>query len=146
MQQSQVDPCSGSLIRITVANPGAQTNWAYATPANYIYRLRSIAMTLTTDVNVANREIQLLFQYVAPNHISIAFRNQQTASLTKIYTAAPGLYDFLPLASNLQIAPLPFNLLMQPNLTIQSNIILMQAADTITDIILEFERWVLQSA
>lgn len=143
--QSPVNPPIGEIDIVRPANPAAGTDFAYLTPNGYLYQLKSCNFTLTTAVAAANRNVNILTQIAAAPYWRAGCRNWQAASLVINYSFFPGAFDFLGAASLLQVSSIPTKHIMTANTQIISLIVNLQAADQISDISLEFEKWVLQT-
>jgi len=50
-----IPPEVGFIVEVPIADPGAQTEWAYTFPDEYLYKLELIYQVFTADGNVVNR-------------------------------------------------------------------------------------------
>jgi hypothetical protein len=143
--QSPVNPPIGEIDIVTIANPAAGANFVYLTPNAYLYWLKSVHFTLTTDATVLARHVNVNSAIGAAIFWETEWRNWQAASTTFRYCAYPATIDFLAAASVLQVAALPTKHIITANTIINSVILNLAAADQISDITLTFEKWVLQT-
>jgi len=143
--QSPVNPPIGEIDIVRPANPAAGNDFAYLTPNGYLYQLKSCNFTLTTSAAIAARNVNILTQIAGAPYWRTGCRNWQAASSGVNYSFFPGAFDFLAALSLLQITALPTKHIITANTQIISLILNLQAADQISDISLEFERWVIQT-
>lgn len=118
----------------TVASPAAGAEWTLTAPGQGLWRVISLAFTITTDATVSNRSPGLLMD----DGTSVVWRSVaaavQTASLTWDYSAFAGAgnsdntgqFNYFPLPTE--------GLIMQPGWRLRSNTNNLQAADAITAI------------
>jgi len=143
--QSPVNPPIGEIDIVTLANPAAGADIFYLTPNNYLYWLKQVHFTLTTDATALARHVNINNTIGAAIFWETEWRNWQAASTTFRYCAFPGTLDFLSALSLLQLATIPSKHILTANTIIHSVIVNLAAGDQISDVTLTFEKWVLQT-
>jgi len=119
----------------TIANPAAATDFTFTVPANTRMLIVSISFTLTTDANVANRTIRLIFSSPTVAILSVSSQTAQAASesgqMSFYIGAGESFSSFYSLDKHI---PLPDHYWLNPGSSVSSNIRSFQAGDTITNI------------
>lgn len=80
----------GTLRTIAGTDPAANTSISETVPTGARWRLHSMAFSLVTDANAANREVSITFDDGATAYMVAASGVNQAASLTRRYSAAKG--------------------------------------------------------
>jgi len=133
----------GAVLVPTVSTPAAGANIIATVPNNTKWRIQSFRFALITDATVASRLIAIRIKDASGNVVyDQTFQVAQTASLTYIYTAAPGSALTLSVFNLRQTMPIPINLVLTAGYTIETSTGSLQAGDTFTVPILLVEEWV----
>lgn len=138
----------GSPIVIHPANPGAGANLNVPVPANTIWLIKSITLVLATAVAVGNRVVSGYYRQTTGGNIinvwGASAGAPQPASTTNLYTFA--LLNPISTTSNNTYGNGSINALptvyLTPAETIETDIATIQAADQISNVFLQVERWV----
>ncbi len=134
-------PGYGAINFASQSSPAAGANMAISVPAFEIWKIHIVTFRLVTDANVANRRVHLRFIPTLGAIIEALTEVDQPASLTRNYTFAK--YGYLPSTNNNTeiIAPLPHELFVTPEGTINTAILNIQAGDQISNIKIMYERF-----
>lgn len=125
-----------------VANPAVATGISYRVGSSYWERLLSLAFTLVTDANAANRTVTLsILNEDGLTAAAVPTAAVQAASLTRVYTYLPNVSVASgPVGSN-YLTPLP-QMFLPPMWTVAVTIGAVQAGDQISAVMLNRERFV----
>jgi len=131
----------GWIHVVSLANPGAGSEWSVTVPAGVRWQVRAINATLQTSAAVANRTPCVRIVPLAlGSGILTPVGTAQAASLVLLYSWWNGAY---PLSTGtLQSAPLPTQLLLPAASVVTSFTNNLQVADAWTNISLDIEEWV----
>ena len=129
------------LDSVSIADPGAQTNFRYVMPFDYLYRLLSVNLTFTSDATVANRLVSVAASIGSSDVFVCNAPLIQDASKVYTYNFSSRPVPYIPVPLALRIpATISPDFLLPPGATIHSIIDSIQAADAISDITL-FLQW-----
>jgi len=121
--------------------PAVGAEYTYTTPFGSRYLLASIALTLVTDANVANRIVELQVSGATHTWWKMQSSTTQTASTTHIHQFAIGS-DRNPTPGDLDYyAPLNPMLYIPGNFMISTHTTGLQAGDQFTIVSMYFLRW-----
>ena len=135
----------GFLFNPTVANPASGADWFYLTPNNRRYELVGVRFVMTTDANVANRNINLQISVGVDIKVAIPMSVVQPASTSFKYQYLQGVHAPTLLPSNNELMALPPRLFIPANYLISTTTVNIQVADQFTDIELLFNTWIERS-
>jgi len=131
----------GLLQSVTVATPGADTDWSYTFPAGFRYWVHSIAALFTTSSTVATRDAAAVFKDASANILwKLAGSVGQTASLAEYYLWGEAGTLAQDIIKN-QVITMPGEFFAYPGYTVGSATTGMQAADQWSAIQLGYETW-----
>jgi len=121
--------------------PSAGAEWAFDVPGGQIWKIQSLSFVFTTDVNVANRRVTLVFEHQAGGNIFFRTPNQniQTASNALRYSAGPGL-DVSGAGGGTELLSLPAGFTIPQTSRIRSVTDSIQATDAFTQIVILLTR------
>jgi len=124
----------GVMQLLNITNPGAGNYFTFPGASGKRRRLWLLTFTLSTDVNVANRQVLLVFRFGAVDVGYMIHPDVQAASLQRIYSLISH-YAGLPYSSGSYfIFPFNRNFLFTPQTTIRITAVNLQAGDTFTAI------------
>lgn len=126
----------------TIANPAAGADFLYLLPNNKRYQIAALRFTLTTDANVANRNVALIINNLAVNKIIIPTPVAQAANTSYKYQYLIGDYVNGVLPSNNVMLSLPRDFSILGNWNITSSTVNIQVGDQISGIEILFNTWV----
>lgn len=140
-----------SFRHVTIADPGAQTEFTYAQPPNLYSKLRLIRFLFTADANVGNRS--LIVSLIEPTGASFAafipFSQTCTAGQVRSYLGVDSWTQaevaFAIGAAN-YVQHECSSFWVMPGMHIDSETVSFKAGDTITNIRLLFEDLNLEAA
>lgn len=140
LPRSSVDG-PGMIRAITGTNPAAGVEISETVPTNARWQLRSIFMTLTTAVAVANRQVAITIDDGANNVLVTYSASVQAASLVNSYCVADfGTFQAAILTQHFIPLPMPFLLFQGWRIKTVTNS--LQAADDWGAPILNVEEWI----
>lgn len=122
-------PGGGQIKTVSSANPAAGSEISLSVPTGAIWRIIGCSFTLVTDANAANRRVHLRFDSAGGTRLEFFGDQDQTATLTRHYSAAPiaGAIDTL---DNTEIMlPIPPGLLLDAGSSISTVTTAIQATD-----------------
>lgn len=117
------------LRQVLVATPAAGAEWVITGPGQGLWRVVSVAFTLTTDATVANRGVVLVVDDGTTVIARTGAGAVQAASLTQNYGAAVGTHTGA--AGTALNVPLhnPYGVLLQPGWRLRTETVNLQAGD-----------------
>lgn len=126
-------------------DPAAGNEITFAGSLKDQYIIHYAQVTLVTDANVANRRVHFRFSKSGDCFFETFSDQDQAASLTRKYSLAP--YGFIPdsIDDNDILVPIPPNLLMSSDNTIDTMTTNLQAADNFGRLYVKAERWAIPS-
>jgi hypothetical protein len=133
-------PGTGNTVPVTVANPAAGTNFTLTVPAGKVWRLLTLAFSLTTSAVVGNRIVRMIIRDAAGNLVfQASTHGTQPATQTVVNNTVPYLQM---LAANGQdsLVGVP-DIPLLPGMSINTNVGGMDPGDTITNIFGLVEEW-----
>lgn len=132
---------AGRIRNITVTGTTG-TNWSVSTTGNQRWEIITVQMVLTTSAAAANRQVALaLFDRFGGGVCSFPAAVTQTASSTGEYF----FYDSAAASTVFGLfntAPIPVGLTLDTGMKIGSNTVGLQAADTISQIVVNVKEFV----
>lgn len=132
----------GEPLVLTPANPAAGANFVVTVPANYVYRFVGGRFTFVTSAVVANRVVTIEYATAAPAIVGKWRRNtSHVASETKVYYFNSNNPTMETGIANDIYAPAWYCIQLSAGMLFQSNIILIDAGDQISNVQLEFLIW-----
>lgn len=139
--QFNSDILRGSLQIDQPANPGAGGNFSYIVPPRFAIEILSCTFTLTTDANVANRNVTVsIFAPAGPSTYRCSPVFVQLATTTRTYVAShqhsPNTIIY-PLALQL---PIPSRYILYPNWEFATLVDGVQVGDQISGIAIAYMR------
>ena len=133
----------GQPITISGIDPAAGDQFEFGVPVNAVIKIVSISFVLTTVAGGANRELSVA-GFDGSNLIGIvAWPNGQAPSVGRSYTAVSGT-SALPIAGDhiYQQVSLSTDLFLRFGDTFQTNVVTLDAADAITQVVLRYMQWI----
>lgn len=129
---AQIDspaPLSGNIVVNTPAAPGNGNELNFSVPANRIWRLISVSLTLITNATVANRDFLLEIQPLGTDALNIPSSITQAASKTFNYNFGQFGSKSNDVAAVNYDVPLPSGLILQDSDVIQTVTTNLQGTD-----------------
>lgn len=137
-------PPFGDIKTIRPADPAAGAELSVPVPANKIWRIHSITLTLTTDANVADRYPIFAFLDGADMIWRIWYRTAHPASTVVSYHfALVGDDNAAPYLNN-AFASAPFPMWFRGGETFDTLFTTLQVGDQISDAALNVEEWIIE--
>lgn len=137
-----IPPAQGYLFTASAGAGTPGNEHSISVPARNRWRLHSIALSLTTDANAANRRVHIIIRRAPSDYLIYPTNTDQTAGLSWAYYFAPHL-------GNLQTAlgtVLTFGIgppwVLAAGDTILTQTTNIQAGDQYTALIVKGESWI----
>jgi hypothetical protein len=126
---------------VPVADPAAGAGFTYTVGATYWERISSLAFTLVSDGNAANRQVTVTVKDSEPVALAtVAAGGVQAASLTRTYSFVWNVGTANALAGTAFVAQAPF-LIMQTGFQVVVSIANVQVGDQLSLIRFYMERF-----
>jgi hypothetical protein len=132
--------------RVNITSPAAGTDWIYAVPANKLYEILYLEMTLTTNATAGNRQPALRIDVpVVGGGFSKILDITRAGAATAASTAAVWVWQaglpndesfFFTAAITIWSTPMQQKIICPPGTLLRSVTFGMQAGDTLTGIFL----------
>lgn len=135
---------NGFIEHITIADPGSGNNWSHLLVANRVYELIHVKWVLVTDATSINRFI--FFEILEGSTLlyRTALDTAVVASTTAQIFGAQGNNGIVTPAAGQYALALPIRATYPGNFIIRSNVLNLQAGDTISAIELVLRTWIAQ--
>lgn len=133
----------GTPLTVTPANPAAGAQYTLTVPAGFMYRFIGGKFRFVTSAVVANRVVNLEYRTSGAALVFAKWRRaaSHVASETKLYYYHPNAPAFETSIANDIYAPAWFRIPLVATDELAINIILIDAGDQISDIVLKFLIW-----
>lgn len=139
------NPLNVNIFRLetsAIGDPAAGADFIWNPPSQTRCLILGLAFHIVTDATPVGR-IPLIFGHDGTNRFQSFISTTgpgPTAALDLMF--APGIEPIDRITTYNQVAsPLPYPFFIQPGDTLQSEILLLAAADQISDIIVRFQAW-----
>lgn len=129
----------GSFFRPIFANPAAGADLSFTIPLPSLFHLLSLKFTFTTDVNVANRIVSLIFDDGGVSFYQIFCPANHAAGLTYFYEFSRNFLSFYNQSNHYYVSIPDF--FLPGNYRILTSITNIQVGDQISSIGILFERF-----
>ncbi len=134
-------PGGGVISVLRPANPAVATDLEIEVTNGEVWRFMALRLTLVTDANVADRRAHVRIDFGVQPLIDAYSDIDQTASLTRLYSAAS--FGTQPSAINDDdiLIPFPSDIFLNVSMSVETEVLNLQAGDQIQDVQLLIERW-----
>ena len=133
---SGVRPWRRTIQAVPVAAPAAGADWSITVPGAELWRVLAIYGELTSDANVANRDVQLVVTLNGATIMNLPYNSHQTAGSTNTYTWAPYVDSRSPNTRHITALP---ELRLLPGATIAAATGSIQAGDQWANVVIYAE-------
>lgn len=134
-------PGGGIMIRFLGTDPAANVEITQTVPSGEVWKVRSIAFTLVSDGNAANRFVTLTITDGTNTILQISPAAVQTATQTVRYNFAPNLSARQNATTLIQEQPLPADLILPAGSVISTVTTARQATDNFGAPYLQVEKF-----
>jgi hypothetical protein len=134
----------GLTRSILGTNPAAGVEISETVPTNAFWRLQSVNFGLTTNANVADRQVQLLIDDGAFIWFVVPALSVQAASLAVGYSWAPGAASIVT-SGGRSVGPIPAPTFMRPGWRFRTFTTNLQAGDDYGSPVYAVEEWLLEA-
>jgi len=139
-----VDSSIFDLVTTIIPDPLAGENMVWACPDNSRIEIIYLGFILNTDANVADRYATILGTTPTLSQLMAGSTIAHAASLTWGCAFVAGLPQQVDLSAILRIIiPMSPNLILEPGDILETNILNLQATDTISAIITRYRQWII---
>ncbi len=135
----------GKIRLVTGSDPAAGAEFSETVPANLLWRLIGVAVTVVTDVTVQNRFMRIVIGNGSNDFDIYIATTVQTASQTRNYFFSTRGIAGDQFDGNEVIGPMGNRMMLPAGFTISSDLRLGQAGDDIAAPFLYVEQWILPS-